>query len=88
MLRMSLVLLLALTAGLLLWGRRAFDNALIPLGQVWYAISPGSLNLVQAGIERHVSEGLWNFLFGMLQAPAALVSLALAGLLVLILLKN
>ncbi|MGR4001473.1 MAG: hypothetical protein OD811_06785 [Alphaproteobacteria bacterium] len=88
MLRMTLVVLLALTAWVLLWGQRSFDNALIPLGQVWYAISPGTLNLTQVGIERYVSTTLWDLVFGMLQAPAALVSLGLSALLVLILLRG
>ncbi|MDA7983543.1 MAG: hypothetical protein MPK06_08060 [Alphaproteobacteria bacterium] len=88
MLRMTLVVLLALTAWLLLWGQRSFENALVPLGQVWYAVSPGTLNGAQAGIERYVSEGLWTLIFGMLQAPAALVTLGLSGLLVLILLRG
>lgn len=30
------------------------------VGEVWYAISPGTLNLTQAVIERYVAEWLWN----------------------------
>ena len=50
-----------------------------PLGQVWYAIHPGSLNLVQAVIERYVHPFLWDpIIFGVLQWPAAIDVAALA----------
>src|SRR5262249_49129402 len=31
-----------------------------PAGKSWYQLSPGSLNLVQAVIERHIWKPLWN----------------------------
>ena len=31
-----------------------------PLGQVWYSLDPGSLNLMQAGIERYLLPVLWD----------------------------
>ena len=34
--------------------------AATPTGKVWYQISPGSLNLLQAVIERHIWKILWN----------------------------
>ena len=39
-----------------------------PLGALWYALSPASLNLVQAVIERYIWEALWDpLLIGLLQ---------------------
>ena len=32
----------------------------IPLGQIWYDLDAGSLNLIQAVIERHVWPPLWD----------------------------
>lgn len=44
------------------------------LGEVWYALSPGTLNLTQAVIERYVAEWLWNpVALNILLSPAALV---------------
>ena len=34
--------------------------AMTPAGKTWYRLSPGSLNLMQAVIERHVWKTLWN----------------------------
>ncbi|GGE89540.1 hypothetical protein H1W37_12905 [Stappia taiwanensis] len=31
-----------------------------PLGQYWYQISPTSLNITQAAIQRHVNPVLWD----------------------------
>ena len=46
----------------------------LALGLLWYRIDPGSLNLLQAGIERHVSPTLWDpVLVTLLQAPTWLV---------------
>lgn len=30
------------------------------LGELWYALHPGSLNVAQAAIQRHVSPALWD----------------------------
>ena len=37
-------------------------NALVitPLGETWFTLSPGSLNALQAGIQRHISPYLWD----------------------------
>ena len=44
---------------------------LLPVGQLWFHLSPGSLNALQAGAERYVSVGLWdNVLAPILQVPA------------------
>ena len=48
-------------------------------GQMWAAIDRGSLNLIQAGIQRHVAPWLWEeVVLRILLAPAWLV-LAVPG---------
>jgi len=43
-------------------------------GKIWHDLSPGSLGLLQAGIERHVWRPLWNDgIFPLLLQPAWLV---------------
>ena len=36
---------------------------LIPIGQLWFNLNPGSLNLFQAVTERYVSVWLWDNIF-------------------------
>ena len=44
-----------------------------PLGQIWFDLHPGSLNLVQAVIERYVWQPLWDpGIATILQWPAVL----------------
>jgi len=43
-------------ASLLAAGAHAF----IPLGQLWFELDPPSLNMAQAGIQRHVAPWLWE----------------------------
>ncbi len=38
----------------------AGQHAFIPLGQLWFEIDPPSLNMAQAGIQRHVAPWLWE----------------------------
>ena len=58
---------------------------LLPLGQVWFDIHRGSLNLIQAVIERYVWEPLWDpGIATVLQYPAS-ISLGLVGLVLLLL---
>lgn len=41
------------------------------LGKDWYAISPSTLNLLQASVERHMHPILWDpVLLSLLKAPA------------------
>ena len=58
---------------------RASDGGafgLQPLGQVWYDVDPGSLNLVQAVTERYLSPALWDpVILTLLYWPAFLVFL-------------
>jgi len=57
---------------------------LLPLGELWFNLSPGSLNALQAGVERYVSVALWDSVITpMLQAPAFVYPLAV-GLVILI----
>jgi hypothetical protein len=35
-------------------------HSFIPLGQLWFEINPASLNMLQAGIQRRISPGLWE----------------------------
>lgn len=54
----------------------------LALGLLWYRIDPGSLNLLQAAIERHVSPTIWDpVLVTILQAPTWLVLGLIAALL-------
>ena len=54
----------------------------IALGQVWYAIHPSSLQLIQPAIERHIAVWLWeDVVFPLLLWPAWAV-LGGAGLIV------
>ena len=82
-------ILLALSLAILAWdffGRgegEAFSAA--PLGKRWFQIDAGSLNALQAGVERYVSPELWDsFLFPMLEWPAFLFPLVPGLLLILL----
>jgi len=62
---------LALGADLTAAGEEG-GRGLMPLGALWYALHPASLNLMQAVIERYVWEPLWDpVLITVLQWPAA-----------------
>ena len=53
-------------------------------GKAWYQVSPGSLNLMQAVIERHVWKTLWDpIILSVLLQPIWLV-LAVPGLLLVV----
>ena len=72
--------LLALGWDIFFWihdGHMAFT----PAGAAWYRVSPGSLNLTQAVIERHIWKTLWNpLILTVLLQPLCLV-LGIPGLL-------
>ncbi len=56
-----------------------------PLGQYWNDVHTGSLQLFQAGIERHVSPSLWQVVIQpVLEQPAWLVLGVLGAVLILI----
>jgi hypothetical protein len=44
-----------------------------PAGKAWYSLSPGSLNLLQAGVERHLWKPLWGAILWILLRPVWLV---------------
>jgi len=89
LLRISGALFLALALGLFL--RDLADRpegaplVLSSLGEIWYAVDPGSLNLLQALVQRYLSPDLWDaVLVDVLLWPALWIFL-LPGLLLLVL---
>ncbi|MDT8343672.1 MAG: hypothetical protein RQ752_04505 [Thermohalobaculum sp.] len=55
------------------------------LGEWWFALHPGSLQLLQPAIERHVSPGLWDpYVLTLLEWPLALEALGLGAVLLLL----
>lgn len=53
-------------------------------GELWYRLSPDTLNLTQAVIERYIFPPLWNpVILGLLLQPAAIV-LGAAGLIIFV----
>jgi hypothetical protein len=86
-------LFIALGLGVLAYDVWVFLNkgavTLTALGQLWFSINPGSLNLVQAVVERYVHPFLWDpIIFSVLRAPASLVFLAIGIVFVLIFRKR
>ncbi len=66
------VVALIILAADLLAATKSTGSRIMPLGQLWYTLDAGSLNLVQAVIERYIWEPLWDpVLAGFLQWPAA-----------------
>ncbi len=64
------VALILLGRDVVLWLDKGRFTA-TPLGQVWYSLDPGSLNLLQAVIERYVHPYLWDpIIFTVLAWPA------------------
>jgi len=68
-----IVFVLALVAagrdGLMLWESGTYNP--VRLGEIWYALDGGSLNLVQAVIERYIHPFLWqSIIFPLLYWPA------------------
>lgn len=57
--------------------------ALTKLGRVWAALDTTSLQLLQAGVERHLSVWLWDAVIAPLLQWPALPVFALPGLLLL-----
>ena len=63
---------------------RAGDGVLLT-GEAWFAISPDSINLVQAIIQRYVYPPVWDELvLPILQAPFWIVCAVLGGFFVLL----
>ncbi len=79
-------LFIALGLGVFAWDVWVFLNRglvqMTALGQLWYWAHPGSLNLVQAVIERYVHPFLWDpVIISVLLTPAAIVFLVIGVLL-------
>lgn len=55
-----------------------------PAGKLWYDLSPGSLNLVQAVIERHIWKTLWNPILLTLLLQPVWLDLGIPGLLLVL----
>jgi hypothetical protein len=63
------------------WGQGRFTFT--ALGKLWYDLHPASLNMAQAGIQRHLTPAIWDpGIVTILTLPAALV---LGGLGILLL---
>jgi hypothetical protein len=61
---------------------------LLPFGEIWATIDIESLNIVQAGLERHVHPLLWDpVLLSIVLAPAWLV-LGLPGLILILIARQ
>lgn len=72
----TLLFLLGLVAG----GYDIFHSVQInkpastPLGELWFSVSPGSLNLSQAVVQRYISPTLWDpYIQTLLLAPGWVV---------------
>ncbi len=66
------VVALVILAADLLVAAKSTESRIMPLGQLWYTLDAGSLNLVQAVIERYIWGPRWYpVLAGFLQWPAA-----------------
>ena len=80
---------LLIAAALILLGRDLFDWystghwQASSAGKVWYSLAPGSLNLLQAIIERHIWQPLWPPILWILLRPVWLV-LAAPGLILVL----
>ena len=67
---LAVVVVLVLAGGLVPAGDGG-DPKFMSLGALWYSLDPGSLNLIQAVIERYVWAPLWDpVLLAVLQWPA------------------
>lgn len=83
-----IALLVALAVGGLVgWGALVGLPIMQPLGQIWFTLHPGSLNLAQATIERGIWPPLWQSgVLPVLQQPAPYVALVAFGLALVLLL--
>ena len=83
-------LLLVVGLGILAWDLLPVATAesapeLSALGDIWFALHPNSLQLLQPAIERHVSPVLWDpFVLALLTWPASVEAIVLGALLLLV----
>jgi hypothetical protein len=83
--------ILALVLALIVLNRdinKTLDDAALhvtKLGDLWYAVHPISLQLLQPAIERHVAQWLWDpVILSVLTAPACLVFAVVGAILMLL----
>ncbi len=60
---LGLWLIAASIVGIVIDGTKSIaadDLIVTPLGETWFVLSPSTLNLVQAGIERNIHPWLWD----------------------------
>lgn len=76
--RLSELVLFLLTIGLvgrdILVSREAGIFDVYSMGEAWYGLNPGSLNLVQALVQRYLHEGIWDPVIAtLLQGPLSVI---------------
>lgn len=83
---LGLWLIAASIVGIVIDGTKsiAADRLIVtPFGETWFVLSPGSLNLVQAAVERNIHPWVWDpVIQGLLMLPNWLVVGALGFFLV------
>jgi hypothetical protein len=81
------ILVAAGAGGMMLAAITSGQSPAQPLGQLWFAVDPGSLNAFQAIVERYLWPPLWDFIvFPVLRQETTLVALIalVVGLVLLI----
>jgi hypothetical protein len=83
-------LLLGATASLVLDAIALFDARQFgfrPMGELWFSLSPSTLNGAQAFVQRYIDPDLWDgIIFSILRLPTVFV-LGLPGLLLVLFVK-
>jgi hypothetical protein len=85
---------LLILAALLAGGYDAFQwhyhdqHHVTAAGELWYDLSSSTLNLFQAGVQRHVSPALWDVVVRPVLLWPALAVLGVPGILFLILFRR
>ena len=79
---------LAIGAAELYAWRGEGDYHIVAFGELWYGISPGSLNLVQAGVQRHFNPALWDDALRPILLLPAWAVLGVPGVLLLLLVRR
>lgn len=88
-LRILALAALAATAALAI--RDALSGTgLAALGEVWFSLAPGSLNLAQAVIQRYISPAVWDpgIIWVLAQPAVAITGAIAAGLVGLVLVRR
>jgi hypothetical protein len=64
------------------------EFAPIAAGQLWFSLDPGSLNLAQAAVQRHVAAWLWDPVIESMLLWWAVPVLSVPGLVLLVLCRR